>query len=59
MKIKITSCKDSLLWYNKHIGETFEVVKVSPWFYWCREKDAYKASNFIYKQDVELVEELT
>ena len=56
MKIKIVSCKDSLLWYSKHIGEVFEVVKVTTWYFWCREKDEYEATNFIHKNDVEILE---
>lgn len=57
MKVKIINCKDELLWYNKHIGETFDVVKVSSWAYWCRERNEYKASNFIHKSDAEVVSE--
>jgi hypothetical protein len=56
MRIKIVSCRDSLLWYSKHIGEVFEVVKVQPLYFWCREKDEYKATNFIHKNDVEILE---
>lgn len=56
MKVKITKCNDELLWYSKHIGEVFEVVKVTPWHFWCREKDEYKATNFIHKNDVEILE---
>ena len=27
MKVKITKCSDSLMWYSKHIGETYHVIK--------------------------------
>lgn len=57
MKIKILRCNDPLLWYSPFIGQELEVVKVANGTYWCREKDSYKAINFIRIEDAEVVKE--
>lgn len=57
MKIKIKRCNDSMLWYINFIGQEFFVVKVANGAYWCREKDEYKAINFVRKEDAEVIEE--
>ena len=53
MKIKIMRCTDSLCWYSKDIGETFEVIK-SDQYYWCYDNDGY--SNVVHKKDAVIVE---
>lgn len=59
MKIKIINCKDSLLWYSRHIGETFDVVKIHCGMYWCRERDEFRAVNYVYIEDAEVIKEVT
>lgn len=53
--IKITSCKDQLLWYWKHIGEEFVVIRTNPDVYWVREKDQWQSLNFVHKEDAAVV----
>ena len=54
-KIKIVKSSDTYLWYSKHIGETFVVIKESKDIYWVREKDEWQCLNFVSKEDSELV----
>jgi len=54
-KIEIISCRDPLLWYSKHIGETFVVIKESPDVYWTREKDSWQSLNFVDKSDAKII----
>lgn len=57
MKIRVTKCSNSILWYNKHIGEEFEVSFVEEEAYWTREKDGpFYSLNWIYKQDCIITE---
>lgn len=55
LKIKIIKSSDSLLWYTKHIGETFEVFRETPEAYWSREKNQFRAMNWIAREDAEVV----
>ena len=55
MKIKITSCSDSLFWYNSCIGEEFIICKIEYDRYWTREKDGYL--NFVLTKDCQLLED--
>ena len=57
MKIKIKLCNNPMLWYDNFIGQEFFVVKVANGAYWRREKDEYKAINFVRKEDAEVIEE--
>lgn len=57
MKIRVVGCKDSLYWYRGFINEIFEVQKEDSVRYWCRERNAWQALNFINKEDAEVVEE--
>jgi hypothetical protein len=67
MKIQITSCIDSSFWYYKYIGDVFEVERTDAvdGSYWVREKNVYRALNFVLKQDavqistVQNIKELT
>lgn len=56
MKIKITSCKDSSLWYNSLLGQEFDVVKLGPNFAWVREPDEYACLNYVMIQDYVVVD---
>ena len=57
VKIKILSCKNHLLWYNKHIGEELEVKFIADNCYWSREKDGvYNCLNWIHREDATITE---
>lgn len=59
MKVKVVNCKDNLLWYKKHIGEIFEVVRQDSEYYWCLEKNlAWRCLNIINKADCVIIDEL-
>ena len=55
MKIKVLKCSNQLFWYNKHIGEVFDVVKVQDLKFWCREKDHWGCLNFIEDKDATIL----
>lgn len=58
MKIKITKCSDSMMWYSKHIGEIYSVVRD-----YSKEsneylvRDAYGYLNIIRPRDCVIVGE--
>lgn len=58
MKIKITKCSDSMMWYCKHVGETYNVVrdysKESNEFL---VRDACGYLNIVLAKDCEIVKE--
>ena len=56
-KIKILNCRNSRLWYAKHIGEEFYLHKEEFDVYWTREQNKWQTLNFVCKQDAELIEE--
>lgn len=57
MKIRVIKCINPSLWYNKHIGEEFEVRFVDDKSYWTRERDGlFNALNWIYKHDATVTE---
>lgn len=56
MKIKVLKCYDSMLWYNKHVGETFEVLREEESVYWTRERNSWNCLNWIRKLDCEVVD---
>ena len=59
MKVKIISCREPLLWYKRHIGETFDVVREDLEYYWCLERNlAWKCMNIVHKMDCQIVNEL-
>lgn len=51
MLIKIISCKDTSLWYNSHINETFKVHRISSDRIWTREPDSWACLNFVLNED--------
>lgn len=57
MKIKITNCSDYMYWYRQHIGEIFNVERVSQYVYWCREPNEYRCLNLVLKEDCEIYKE--
>ncbi len=57
MKVKIIKCYDSMLWYNKHIGEVFEILREEEAVYWTRERNQWHCLNWIRKLDCEVVDE--
>lgn len=57
MKIKILRCSDSMLWYNRHIGEVMQVVRITPDQYWCKEPNEYGCLNFVLIKDCEVYSE--
>lgn len=54
MKIKIKRCQDSRFWYNKHIGEILQVIRIDTDRYWCRELDPWGCINFVLIEDCEV-----
>lgn len=61
VKIKIVSCRDSMLWYNARVGEEFYVF-ATEWdhlrhfrYLWVRTGDAWNTSNWVYENDAEYV----
>ncbi len=56
MKIKITDCSNSMLWYRDRIGEEFIVYYVEDKAYWTREGGTYNALNWVYKNDCKIVD---
>jgi len=57
MKVKVTKCYDSMLWYNKRIGEVFEIYREEEAVYWTREGGAWNCLNWIRKLDCEVINE--
>ena len=56
MKIKVIKCNNKLLWYVRHIGEIFEVVRQDEEQYWAYEKNlAWRCLNLISKADCEVI----
>jgi hypothetical protein len=53
MKILITSCCDSLMWYHNLLGTTHTVIRVDKSYYWCREPSGYL--NIVHLQDAEII----
>ena len=53
MKITITKCSDGLSWYNRQIGSTFEVTRMTD-AYWVRTGDAFNTLNYILFDDATL-----
>ena len=51
MLIKITSCKDSLLWYNLHLNEIYKVHRIEPDRVWVREPNEWQCLNFVLNED--------
>lgn len=56
MKIKITSCKNSRLWYNSLLDQEFDVVKLGHDFVWVREPDEYACLNYVMNVDYIVVD---
>lgn len=56
MKIKVINCHDKMLWYSKHIGEVFEVLREEEAVYWTRERNSWNCLNWIRKLDCEVVD---
>lgn len=56
MKIKVINCHDKMLWYSKHIGEVFEVLREEEAVYWTRELNSWHCLNWIRKLDCEVVD---
>lgn len=58
LKIKITNCSDSLMWYSKHIGEVYNVVRdYSTHSNEYLVRDAYGYLNIVRPKDCEIVGE--
>lgn len=58
MKIKITKCSDSMMWYSKHIGEVYTVVRdYSTHSNEYLVRDAYGYLNIVRPKDCEIVGE--
>lgn len=58
IKIQVKNCHNSILWYNKHVGEKFDVVWFDPdeCVFWVRERDMYQAKNWIACKDAEILQ---
>ena len=60
IRIKIIKCSNSILWYHRHIGQEFEVVKQEPNSYWVLEPNTqFRLINWVMKSDAELVQDNT
>ena len=58
LKIKITNCSDSLMWYSKHIGEVYNVVRdYSTHSNEYLVRDAYGYLNIVRPKECEIVGE--
>ena len=58
LKIKITNCSDRLMWYSKHIGEVYTVVRdYSTHSDAYLVRDAYGYLNIVRPKDCEIVGE--
>ena len=58
LKIKITNCSDRLMWYSKHIGEVYTVVRdYSTHSNAYLVRDAYGYLNIVRPKDCEIVGE--
>lgn len=57
MKIKITDCSDAMFWYSRHVGEIFDVQKISQDVFWCREPNEWGCLNIVLKKDCEVLKE--
>jgi hypothetical protein len=53
IEIQIKSCKDSLLWYNNQVGQTFTPYREYDDSYLVRCLDGL--SNIVYKADCEII----
>lgn len=47
--VKITDCRDPLLWYADKIGQSFSVERITIDGYWAREPSGY--INIIFFED--------
>ncbi len=57
MKVRVVSCKNPILWYNKHMGEEFIVHFIEDQAYWTRERDGvFNCLNWIHRDDCTIVE---
>lgn len=55
-QIKVTQCSNSILWYDKYIGMTFNVLREDEKSYWVLQPDQeWRLINWIYKSDTERV----
>jgi hypothetical protein len=52
MQVLIRYCSDSNYWYNRSVGEYFELVQEDA-FYWVIDHEGYK--NIVQKEDADLV----
>ena len=58
LKIKITNCSDRLMWYSKHIGEVYTVVRdYSTHSNAYLVRDTYGYLNIVRPKDCEIVGE--
>lgn len=55
LQVKVKKCRDSFLWYQHHIGETFVVVYYASDRWWVREPNEFGFLNFILKADAEII----
>lgn len=53
MKIIILKCSDTLLWYNRKIGCTFDAGEVGNGIYWVRTGDEFNTLNYILAEDAD------
>ncbi len=53
MVIRITGCRDSLMWYAKLVGHEFPVQAEDSEGYWCREPAGFL--NVVRRGDAEVV----
>lgn len=54
MKIKIIKCGSPMLWYYRHVGKTFRLLREDDEGYWTRQPEGYL--NVVRKQDAEIIE---
>lgn len=49
-KIRIKSCSDALLWYNKRIGDVFEIYEFE--MHWARRPQSASLQDILDKADL-------
>ena len=52
-RIKIASCRDGHVWYAKHVGDIFPLLREEKDCYITREPSGF--ANVVFKEDAELV----
>ena len=57
MKIKITKASTNRMWYDKRVGDTFDVRRIDSDSYWVKPnpEDPYSGWNYVPFEDCEVI----